>query len=376
MKSTKSMFAKKKKSHGWHFPNNVTVFYSVPNQQWFVLMGDNPSTMIILEKFRHKADALAYAERITSPSGARDPGKKGFVAHPVRPFKVRVHRALTHLHGFSKSKADHAMVAYASLIHQAESSRRSAVSVAKTIYSFEKSDVAGLNLHPRRRDPGTLNDHRGPRAHGQHGHGYVIATDSFLSGWGGAAGGKSVYAIEVQSENEGYIVMDNMKHRSEMKRVRWVKTLAAVKKNLGPRDHLTVSDKHSAPRFFQPGGFAENYEKKLNAGRRRDPETNGAWDADELLLYIDNDYKLYNHKKAFLKNAYAKMKKGTYKPELAVKLWAHYVEMGAKAYAKDFGGTWHKLFPVKVRHHAAEVLAKREAGMLHRGEYAEFPALG
>ena len=102
--------------------------------------------------------------------------------------------------------------------------------------------------------------------------------------------------------------------------------------------------------------------------------------ADELLLYIDNDEPLYRQKKAFLENAYRKMKKGTYSPELAVKLWMYYVERGAKAYEKAFlnKGEWNKIFTKPTRELVARELAKREAAMLHHGEYASwgFPKLG
>ena len=102
--------------------------------------------------------------------------------------------------------------------------------------------------------------------------------------------------------------------------------------------------------------------------------------ADELLLYMDNDEPLYLQKKAFLDNAYRKMKKGTYSPELAVKLWMYYVERGAKAYAKEFSTLtqWTKMFTKPTRELVARELAKREAAMLHHGEYASwgFPKLG
>ena len=85
--------------------------------------------------------------------------------------------------------------------------------------------------------------------------GYVVATDSFMSGWGGAKGGRSLYAIAVTSRDEIDVVMDNMKARSEMKRVRYNLSPPATR----PGDHLKISDKSTAPRFFLPpheGGFA------------------------------------------------------------------------------------------------------------------------
>lgn len=93
--------------------------------------------------------------------------------------------------------------------------------------------------------------------------GFVVATDSFLSGWGQAPG-TSYYAIAVDTDLEAYIVMDNnLKARPEMKRVRFNLSLPKG----GPRDHLVITDKHEAPRFFQEGAFA--FEKKRRA--HRDP---------------------------------------------------------------------------------------------------------
>jgi hypothetical protein len=124
-----------------------------------------------------------------------------------------------------------------------------------------------------KRDPGILNDRRGERPGGYYAYGFVIATDTFLSGWGQAQGGKSYYAIEVENETEAYIVMDNLKHRGDMKRIRFVKTLKNIR--LGPRDHLSVTDKFNAPRYFQEGSFAEEEGGRKRGRGRRDPVRRG-----------------------------------------------------------------------------------------------------
>ena len=85
--------------------------------------------------------------------------------------------------------------------------------------------------------------------------GYVVFTDSFLSGWGGADGGRSLYAIAVSggplTSNECITVMRNGKARTDMKRGRYVRKLP----RLGARDHLTIVDQSVAPRWYQPGAF-------------------------------------------------------------------------------------------------------------------------
>ena len=94
--------------------------------------------------------------------------------------------------------------------------------------------------------------------------GFIVATDSFMSGWAGAKGGKSYYAIAVDSIHESDVVEANMRSRSEMKRVRF--NLALPK--LGPKDHLSVADRHCAQRFFEPGGFAKDASSPRRTSRR------------------------------------------------------------------------------------------------------------
>jgi hypothetical protein len=83
---------------------------------------------------------------------------------------------------------------------------------------------------------------------------YVVATDKFMSGWGGAKGGKSYYVVLVHSPKEEEIVLRNMQRRSEMKNVR----VQSMLPDVGPRDHMHVVDKKEAARFFKEpnkGGF-------------------------------------------------------------------------------------------------------------------------
>ena len=52
--------------------------------------------------------------------------------------------------------------------------------------------------------------------------GFVVATDSFMSGWGGAEGGKSFVARPVRSDEELKMVTEAFEGRTEFKRVRFV----------------------------------------------------------------------------------------------------------------------------------------------------------
>lgn len=105
---------------------------------------------------------------------------------------------------------------------------------------------------------GKINDQRasGPGRYGLT-WGFVVFTDTFMSGWGGAEGGRSLYALEVASEDEAYIVLASGKRRSEMKRGRVVRTLEALTRTLRTADHLAIVDRGTASRWYQVDGFAE-----------------------------------------------------------------------------------------------------------------------
>lgn len=96
----------------------------------------------------------------------------------------------------------------------------------------------------------------------------------------------------------------------------------------------------------------------------------------ELALYMDNEYSIYNQKKSIIANLMRKMKSGKYDPTLAPKLWAYWVESGAKAYAKEFAtpGEWSKMFPKPLRDALAAELAKDEEEKIKNGEYGSDPS--
>ncbi len=102
---------------------------------------------------------------------------------------------------------------------------------------------------------GIIKDHRREaRPEGYYAWGFVVFTDKFMSGWGQAPG-RSLYALEVTSPQEAELVLANGKNRTEMKRGRIVKTLKGIKLRKG--DHLSVTDKFNAERWFEVNGFAE-----------------------------------------------------------------------------------------------------------------------
>lgn len=89
-------------------------------------------------------------------------------------------------------------------------------------------------------------------------------------------------------------------------------------------------------------------------------------EAQELLLYADNDGRLYAISfMPIVENLKRRVRRGQYNPTLATKLWMYHAERAAKAYEKEFlnPGEWYKVFPMSARREAAqhwESYARRE----------------
>lgn len=84
--------------------------------------------------------------------------------------------------------------------------------------------------------------------------------------------------------------------------------------------------------------------------------------ADELVLYLDNDYQLYKQKELIADNLLRKIKRGIYDHARAPDAWIYVVEEAAKKYAKEFAsrpGEWSVLFNLPTRRLAAVEIADR-----------------
>lgn len=88
---------------------------------------------------------------------------------------------------------------------------------------------------------------------------------------------------------------------------------------------------------------------------------------NELSLYVDNTSELYDAKVAILKNMARRIQKGTYDPDLAIKGWLHWVDLGAKRYLKEIDSD--KQFPKELRIELARKIATEEADRIKSGEY-------
>lgn len=85
--------------------------------------------------------------------------------------------------------------------------------------------------------------------------GFVVATDSFMSGWGHAPG-HSYFAVPFSSYESGRIVEANMRARREMKRVRFHYG-SRLRLRMRAGDHLSICDLDESDRFHTPHGFCK-----------------------------------------------------------------------------------------------------------------------
>lgn len=96
-------------------------------------------------------------------------------------------------------------------------------------------------------------------------------------------------------------------------------------------------------------------------------------EAQELVLYIENDGDLYRQQnQPILRNLANKAAQGKYDHQKAIKLWLYLMDNGAKKYAKEFGGTWNTMFPVAARKEAAKVFADDFEANWRAGEYRSY----
>lgn len=89
----------------------------------------------------------------------------------------------------------------------------------------------------------------------------------------------------------------------------------------------------------------------------------------ELELYAYNTYDLDNQHGCMVDSLRRKVNKGTYDPNLAPKLWQHWVDEAAREYCKEFGGKVAVTFPVAERRALADRIADMEYQKILDGEY-------
>jgi hypothetical protein len=96
-------------------------------------------------------------------------------------------------------------------------------------------------------------------------------------------------------------------------------------------------------------------------------------EANELVLFMDNDSAIYQRKKPFVENVARKIKGKRYKPAMAIKLWEYYAKEGAIAYAKEHLSSRKAgltIFNPKVRREVATHYARETEDELGYRKYS------
>jgi len=86
---------------------------------------------------------------------------------------------------------------------------------------------------------------------------FVVFTDTFMSGWGGAANGRSLLAFAVASEDEAGNVLRAGGNRTDMMFGQFVPDFGTLRGSLREGDHLSIRGKEGCQRWYAPDGFAE-----------------------------------------------------------------------------------------------------------------------
>lgn len=101
----------------------------------------------------------------------------------------------------------------------------------------------------------------------------------------------------------------------------------------------------------------------------------GDHEAQELILWIDNDAKLYNMKyDTYFKNLVIKKAQGKYDPAKAPQLFMYLAERAARSYAKEFGNEseWKNIFDKQTRMEASKELVSEFEELFADGELDKY----
>jgi hypothetical protein len=84
--------------------------------------------------------------------------------------------------------------------------------------------------------------------------GFVVFTDSFMSGWGNAPR-RSLYALAFHTSEEADVLWNNGQDRSDMKRGRILHSERDLLRTVKHGDHLSIVDRGTADSWFEPDAF-------------------------------------------------------------------------------------------------------------------------
>lgn len=113
------------------------------------------------------------------------------------------------------------------------------------------------------------------------------------------------------------------------------------------------NSKHGLRRYL-----SERYTRKIvRAGMMDMNEETDSHAVRELSLHLDNTQELYNQKLKVEKKLYDFYKAGKYNPNLAMRLWRRWVDMGALHYTHEYGTKGDVIFSKQDREDLAKSYA-------------------
>ena len=124
-----------------------------------------------------------------------------------------------------------------------------------------------------------------------------------------------------------------------------IKTKLAAKKLKLPHGYEAVKRSRKVSGLHKDTN-SHNVNLRIVSGVNLLPSYSDEIAAREISLFADNDSDLYRQsRKPILINLSKKYKKGTFKTDLAAKLWVYYIENAMKKYHKIYGGkgSWSTL---------------------------------
>lgn len=138
--------------------------------------------------------------------------------------------------------------------------------------------------------------------------------------------------------------------KTESKKTKPKKTIQITRKSDGTFKKFTrlAGVKKSMPKKTSVHKDTKSHNVRISvvSGVNKAPKFYDKDMAREISLFADNDADLYRQsRRPILINLSKKFKKGTFKVDLASKLWVYYIENAMKKYHKEFikRGTWSSL---------------------------------
>ncbi len=237
-------------------------------------------------------------------------------------YELRNHGGKYELHYSGKEPSDVA-VRWETVLHAA----RKSGSIEPRTNGRKTMKTMKAKRHPKKTNP-TVRASEIPEADY-----YVTATDTFMSGWGGAEGKRNIVVGLARSFKEAEVIADNLRARSEMRRV-------SISRSRPRANRGVVYSVLGGPHWTTPGAWkkhqAEHDKERGKRKRAPRPANVSQTDVRELVLYITNDADLYHRQvQLIIANLAKKTVRGLYSETRAIDLWMHLANAGDKKYKAE-----------------------------------------